>query len=179
MKDINAMILDALHSPPKMKEEAEQMEKDITYLHREYSGYINEKTFIKIIQKAERNEKTTRFLAGLVASAYPCEVTNTIFSLLIELKGDYRYTILSCLAHLPLAYYQLVILNNLRVEEALFQLIDLYIHYDCFTEYDLNRIFLPWNNRLDTYIRNSIEYLLLQQESPKNEVVRRKIEGSL
>lgn len=174
MKNINDMILEAIRSPQMMREEADKM-LEIQYLHSEYEGNIDENIFISLILQSQKGRNRTDiqfFLASLVASADSIEITNRVFSLLLRSKGKYRYTILSGLAHQPLAYYQLITLNKMRIEEALVQLVEMYVCYDCFIKYDLLDIFHPWENKLTPYICESIEYCIAHHHTNKADDVR-------
>ena len=78
--------------------------------------------------------------------------TINVFCALAHYKGKYQKSILTGLAHCNLSYYQLVALNKKRIDEALIKLIDLFFKYDCFSEYDLQMIFAPWQGKIPKYI---------------------------
>lgn len=174
MYDINKIILAILKSPWKYFNIIQKAEDDIRYFRNTYEGLVEEEIFVSLIAQSRNDGYIERFLSALIVSADPQEITNVVFSALLRYKGEFRRSILTGLAHCPLSYYQLIALNKLRIDEALYQLIKLYVSYDCFTTFDLQELLRPWKNKLPQYVYRNILYCLDDQDVKRSNDVKKE-----
>ena len=176
MENINALILSIIDFPNQHQMIIENAEDDIQCFRNTYDGVIEDNVFMKLISQSQNNYCIERFLSALIISVTPMEITDTVFSALLEYNGEYRMSILIGLAHCPLSFFQLVKLNKLKIEEALFQLIKIYMCNDCFTKYDLLEIFKPWKNMLTPSLCYNILYCLDNRHTEKSNYIRNYVE---
>lgn len=122
-----------------------------------YDGVIDESLLLKLIKKSKYNIDAMRFLNALVLYLEPAEITPTVFQSLLKTRMSYRKSVLIGLAHCQLSVFQLDILNQVNIDDALVKLLRVYILNNDFTEYDLFHILQPWKNDPPRYV---IDYFI-------------------
>lgn len=131
-----------------------------------YDGVIDESLLLKLIKKSIFNIDAMKFLNALVFYLEPAEITPTVFQSLLKTRISYRRSVLIGLAHCQLSVFQLDILNQVKIDDALVKLLKIYILNNDFTEYDLFHILKPWKNDPPKYV---MDYLI--DNYPGNEKV--------
>lgn len=157
MDNVNNFIIQILSSKFLCKDFCEIVEDDDSYIYNNYEGNIEEKHLIDLIERSKKDLCYERFLSALTVCLRKEDVTQKVFDLLLSFNGRFRESILIGLAHCNLSYYQLIELNKLHIDEALSQLLEICIKFDCFSQYDLFDIMQEWKNTPPKYI---IEYIL-------------------
>ena len=152
MENINHFIERAIGDSSICIKYSNLMEDDESFIHSNFCDKIEESVLLRLIEKSKDNLNLQRFLSALSICFYRDEITLKVFSALSRYKGKYRKSILIGLAHCDLSYYQLVVLNKKKIDEALIKLINLFFKYDCFSEHDLQAIFIPWHGKIPKYI---------------------------
>ena len=93
MENINALILSIIDFPNQHQMIIENAEDDIQCFRNTYDGVIEENVFMKLISQSQNNCCIERFLSALIISVTPMEITDTVFSALLEYNGEYRMSI--------------------------------------------------------------------------------------
>lgn len=141
-----------------------------------YDGIIDESLLLKLIKKCRFNIDAMNFLNALVFYLEPVEITPTVFQSLLKTRKSYRKSVLIGLAHCQLSVFQLDILNQLKIDDALVNLLRIYILNNDFTEYDLFHILKPWKNKPPRYV---IDYFIENYpENKKVEFITKRIVGA-
>ena len=122
-----------------------------------YDGVIDESLLLKLIKKSTSNIDAMRFLNALVFYLEPVEITPAVFQALLKTRRSYRESVLIGLAHCQLSVFQLDILNQEKIDDALIKLLRIYISNNNFAEYDLFHILQPWKNDPPRYV---IDYFI-------------------
>lgn len=156
LDNVNNFMMQILNSKVLCEEFCGMVEDDDTYIYNHYDGNIEEKLLIDLIEKSKKEHCYEHFLSALSICLRKEEVTPKVFKLLLSLKGRFRESILIGLAHCKLSYYQLIELNKLHIDEALSQLLEICIKFDCFSQYDLFVILQEWKNIPPIYIIENI-----------------------
>ena len=91
-----------------------------------YCGLIEEETIVLLIHRSKKNKLLMRFLNAFVFYLDSEEITPKVLNMLVNLKGKYKRSILIGLAHCDLSIFQLFILNQETIDEALIKLIEKY-----------------------------------------------------
>ena len=148
MKNINHFIENVINDQSISQKYADILFDDEAYLHKKFSGNIEESILLRLIKQSEDRVDLQIFLSALSQCLCREEVTVAVFDSLLHYKSRYRKSILIGLAHCHLSYYQLLALNKAGIDEALFQLVDLFFKHSCFSEYDLKMIFLSRKGKI-------------------------------
>jgi hypothetical protein len=156
MKNINLLIEQVLSDYNFCVEYAEIIEDNDSYVHDNYYGVVSENLMLKLVQVSNQNRNIARFLSAYVVCLSRQEITPNVFDALLSVSGEYRESLLIGLSHCKLSYYQLLNLNQLKIDEALIQLIKIVLKYDCFSEYDLQIVLSPWRSNFPRYIYESL-----------------------
>ena len=176
MKTIVDLINEIICTPEEADNIIEHLSDDPDGFRKQYTGFLEESVFLTLIRRSKKNKYLDRFLSALVTCVLKEEVSNLVFTELIHHRSRYHDTILNCLAHLPLSYYQLITLNQYHQDEALCQLLVLFLEHECFTEFDAYEILRPWKGRITPFILESIHYCLFSYSCPKKERILEKVE---
>ena len=91
-----------------------------------YSGLLDEKILLLLINKSKKNGLIMRFLNAFVMYLDSEEITAKVFAKLTNIHGKYKRSLLIGLAHCDLSLFQLFILNQQKIDEALVKLTKAY-----------------------------------------------------
>ena len=113
---------------------------DFKYKRRKKDGLILESLLLSLIQRADIYENSAIFLGAFAPYLRKEEVTPTVFNSFLQMKSSNKTSILIGLAHCELSFYQLHLLNQLRIDgNPLMYLLDFYTKQDIFSEYDFQQ----------------------------------------
>lgn len=154
--NINDFLVQILNDEELCEKYSDIVLENELFLRENYTGIIQEELLIKIIKASKQNISYEKFLNAIVICLKKEEISNAVFDQLLAFHGKYRKSILIGLAHCPLSYYQLIEMNKRHFDEALAQLLELQIKFDCFSESDLVNILKVWEKEK---VKNTVEFI--------------------
>ena len=87
-----------------------------------------------------------RFLNAFVMYLDPAEITSKVFESILNIKGKYKNSVLIGLAHCNLSLFQLFLLNQRKIDEALVKLKKAYDKGEI-SKTDIDIALSYWNNQ--------------------------------
>lgn len=156
MKSINHFIGEILADGKNCARYCRDIDDGAEYLQSIHDERIEEELLLKLIAAGQSSGDYGGFLSDLAPCLSREEVTPAVFERLISFKGEYRESVLIGLGHCPLSYYQLIGLNELQIDEALSRLLIICMESDCFSNYDVQNLLVPWKNKPPRFVTDYI-----------------------
>lgn len=123
----------------KLEEDPDYLEYSCIKEYRKLEGELTSESASYIIDKLRANKKWQPIAANLLFYSTANTITNDVFSKIMSLRPSLKHICLESLSHCRLSIYQMeAICKMKRYEETFLQLLDIYLHNDCFTAMDLN-----------------------------------------
>ena len=142
--EVNELV-EKLSDPNYFKYILNKLDEDPDYLdysyikeYRKLDGELTADSARFIIDKLCTNKGWQIIVGCLLFYSTSNTITEEIFSKIMHLRPSLRHICLESLAHCKLSVYQMeAICKMKRYEESFMQLLDIYLHNDCFTSVDL------------------------------------------
>lgn len=137
------------------------------------TGFLSSQTAIRLLQKSQKSKNVRQHLSQFFYFCNTDTMTDQVFSLITNYpNAKIKKSLYVAISHCDISLYQLQFINDeILCLEAFSRLLDYYLHYDCFTYFDLD--FLLKSN---TKLINGINWSSFCKESinsKKQEVLRK------
>lgn len=138
-----------------------------------FTGFLSSQVAIRLLQQSKKSKNVRRYLSQFFYFCNTDTMTNQVFSFIKNYPNTkIRKSLYVAISHCDISLYQLQFINDeILCLEAFARLLDYYLHYDCFTHFDLD--YLLKNNKK---LINGINWSSFCKESinsKKQEVLRK------